>query len=293
MTTEQYRVFYQVAESGSISRAAKVLFVSQPAVTKSIKTLEKELDVILFHRDSKGVTLTREGEVLFHYVKEAFEQLGQGEKMIRQLKDGSIGTVKIGISNILCKYYFMPHLRRFHELYPNLKIEIVNRTSPETLELLEQEKIDCAIISEIGDKNLYEYHHLLEIQDIFVSKEQPPKDLMELYELGQHPLLLLEKKNSTRRSIDEYFLENQMSFHADIEISSMEFLVEFAKIGLGVAAVIGDFVQEEIREGSLYQWKVHPPMPKRSIGLLHKKGNPLSIASRAFIEYMLGVSEIK
>ena len=287
MTTEQYRVFFQVAESGSISRAAKVLFVSQPAVTKSIKTLEKELDVILFHRDSKGVTLTREGEVLYQYVKEAFDQLGQGEKMIRQLKDGSIGTVKIGISNILCKYYFMPYLRKFHESYPNLKIEIVNRTSPETLELLEQEKIDCAIISEIGDKNLYEYHHLLEIQDIFVAKEKPPTEKMAIHDLEKYPLLLLEKKNSTRRSIDEYFLENHKAFHADIEISSMEFLVEFAKIGLGVAAVIGDFVQKEIEETSLYHWNIQPPMPKRSIGLLHKKGNPLSIASRTFIDFML------
>ncbi len=87
--------------------------MSQPAVTKSIKILEKELDVILFVRTTKGVTLTSEGEVLFDYVREAFEQLSEGERRIKQLKNNDMGSVRIGISNILCKYYFIPHLKDF------------------------------------------------------------------------------------------------------------------------------------------------------------------------------------
>jgi len=218
MTTEQYKVFYQVAESGSISRAAKALFVSQPAVTKSIKILESELDVILFIRNPKGVTLTREGEVLYDYVKEAFEQLEQGEKRIRQLKNNEFGSIRIGISNILCKYYFIPYLKVFHERFPHLKIEIVNRTSPETLELLEEGKIDCAIISEVVGKTSFDYNKLMSIQDTFVSKERPPKEVMNLKELEDYPLLLLEKKNATRASFDEHFIDHQVNVNADIEI---------------------------------------------------------------------------
>lgn len=286
MTTEQYKVFYQVSESGSISKAAKALFVSQPAVTKSIKTLEKELDVILFLRNAKGVTLTREGEILYEYVKVAFDQLEQGEKRIKQLKNNDFGSVRIGISNILCKYYFIPFLKSFHEQYPKLKIEIVNRTSPETLELLEAGRIDCAIISEIGSKNLHNYNELMEIQDIFVSKEKPATDIVELKELEKYPLLLLEKKNATRASFDEFFVENHINVNVEIEISSMEFLVEFAKIGLGISAVIKEFVSVELENESLYQWKTEPKLPKRNIGLLYKKGEPLSIASKTFINFM-------
>lgn len=287
MTTEQYKVFYQVAESGSISRAARALFVSQPAVTKSIKILENELDVTLFIRNPKGVTLTREGEILYDYVKEAFEQLEQGEKRIKQLKNNEYGSIRIGISNILCKYYFIPYLKVFHERYPNLKIEIVNRTSPETLELLDSGKIDCAIISDVGGKNQFEYNSLMQIQDTFVAKDKPPKEVMDIKELENHPLLLLEKKNATRASFDEHFLDHQVNVQVDIEISSMEFLIEFAKIGLGVSAVIGNFVEDELRDGSLYEWKIEPMMPKRTIGLLYKSGEPLSIATQTFIDFMI------
>lgn len=287
MTTEQYKVFYQVAESGSISRAAKALFVSQPAVTKSIKTLEKELDVILFLRNAKGVTLTREGEILYEYVKIAFDQLEQGEKRIKQLKDNDFGSVRIGISNILCKYYFIPFLKNFHEQYPKLKIEIVNRTSPETLELLEAGRIDCAIISNVGSANLFNYNELMEIQDIFVSKDKPATKVVDLKELENYPLLLLEKKNATRAAFDEYFADHQINVNVEIEISSMEFLVEFAKIGLGVSAVIKDFVKDELQEEELYEWETNPRLPKRSIGLLYKKGDSLSIASKTFINFMV------
>ncbi len=291
MTTEQYKVFYQVAESGSISRAAKVMFVSQPAVTKSIKILENELNVILFIRNSKGVTLTREGEVLYSYVKEAFEKLEQGKKRMRQLKNNEYGSIRIGISNILCKYFFIPYLKAFHERYPNLKIEIINRTSPETLELLEMGRIDCAIISDIGRGKSYHYTSLMNIQDTFVSKNKPPEEIIDIKELENYPLLLLEKKNATRTSFDEHFLEHQVNVNVEIEISSMEFLIEFAKIGLGVSAVIGEFVEEELGNGSLYEWKVKPMLPVRSVGLLYKSREPLSIASKTFIEFMINKNQ--
>lgn len=286
MTAEQYRVFYHVVESKSISRAAKVLYVSQPAVTKSIKTLESELGVILFIRTAKGVTLTNEGEILFTYVKEAFEQLEQGEKRIRQLKDRAFGSVRIGISNILCKYYFIPFLKLFHEAYPGIKIEIINRTSPETLDLLESGRIDCAIISDAGISGNYSFEHLMDIQDTFVAKTPPYLPVIPIKQLENYPILLLEKKNATRKNYDEHFLENQVNVNVDIEISSMEFLIEFAKIGLGVSAVIGDFVQEELKSQALYEWKIEPELPKRSVGILYKNGDGLSIASKTFIRYM-------
>lgn len=286
LTAEQYRVFYHVVENKSISKAAKVLYVSQPAVTKSIKTLEGELGVVLFVRTAKGVTLTNEGEILFAYVKEAFEQLEQGERRIRQLKDRAFGSVRIGISNILCKYYFIPYLKLFHESYPGIKIEIINRTSPETLDLLDSDRIDCAIISDAGISGSYSFEHLMEIQDTFAAKNPPPMEVLPIKELENYPILLLEKKNATRKNYDEHFLENQVNVNVDIEISSMEFLIEFAKIGLGVSAVIGDFIQDELNRKELYEWKIEPALPKRSIGVLYKNNEGLSIASKTFIKYM-------
>lgn len=286
MTTELYRVFYYVAECGNISKASKILYVSQPAVSKAIKNLEEELGLPLFVRNPRGVTLTEEGQILYSYVAQAIEQINEGEKLIRQLKNQSYGTVRIGISNTLCKYYFIPYLREFHQQYPKLKIEIVNRTSPETLKLMEEGRLDCAIISDMNEKHNFEYKALMEIQDIFVASSPSPEKIMPLKALEKHPVLLLEKRNATREHLENFLLEHQINLNVDIEISSMEFLVEFAKIGLGVASVIGDFVADELQAKTLYRWETEPKIPSRTVGIFSKKPNELSIASKTLIEFM-------
>ena len=283
---EQYYNFYIVAEYGSISKAAERLYVSQPAVTKSIKNLENSLGVVLFHRTSKGVTLTGEGKILYEHVKLAFTEIHQGEKLIKKLKDKSLGVVRIGISNTLCKYYFMPYLKKFHELYPNIKIEITNRVTLETLEHLEKGLLDCAIVSRLSDEKRFHFEELMVIQDIFVAKDKAPKESMSLQELEEYPMLFLEKKNATRKYIDEYLIKNSANLQIDIEISSMEFLVEFAKIGLGVASVIENFIEDDLKEGVLHKWNINPPIKPRSIGLIYNEKTNLSIASQTFIDFM-------
>ncbi len=289
---ETYYVFYIVAEYGNISKAAKKLFVSQPAVTKSIKNLEENLGIKLFNRNSKGVLLTEEGKVLYEYVKNAYIQIEKGEKIVKQLKNKSKGVVRIGISNTLCKYYFMPFLKGFHEKYPDIKIEITNRVTLETLELLEKGSLDCAIVSKVeGVSSNLKFEELLKIQDIFVSKEKPIKSVFPLEDLKKFPMLFLEKKNATRKYIDEYLLKNNVDLEIDIEISSMEFLVEFAKIGLGVASVIENFVIEELEKKELYKWEIEPAIEPRFIGLLYNEKTNLSIASQTFIDFMKNKKE--
>lgn len=291
MTTEYYRIFYHVATIGSISGAGRSLFVTQPAVSKAIKNLETELGVVLFRRQPRGVELTSEGQVLFDHVAQAFKQFEEGEKLIKQLRDRSYGAIRIGISNTLCKYYFMPHLNAFHQVYPHLKIEIVNRTSTETIKHLEDGLLDCAIISEMFMDTEFHYEKLMTIQDIFVARRKAPKPVMQLKDLELESMLLLEKKNATREHLEEFLKKNAVQLNVDIEISSMEFLVEFAKIGLGVASVIGNFVREELTHGELYEWPINPSVPKRSIGLLYQKGEGRSIASQTFIDFMLDRKE--
>lgn len=293
MTTELYKVFYYVAESRSISKASKKLFVSQPAVSKAVKNLEEELGLPLFIRTAKGVELTIEGEFLYKHVSLAFMQLNEGQKLIKQLKERSLGTIRIGVSNTLCRYYFMPHLKNFHQAFPKLKIEIINRTSPETMALLEEGRLDFAIISDVSREKFFDYHKLLEINDIFVSKRRPPKDILPIKALEDYPMLLLEKKNATRDHLDRFLYEYQIELNVDIEISSMEFLIEFAKIGLGVATVIGDFVKPDLADETLYEWKTKPSIPTRTVGLLSKKNATLSIASRTFFDFMLGTIDNK
>jgi DNA-binding transcriptional LysR family regulator len=287
---ELYRIFYIVAECGTVSGAAQALYVSQPAVTKSVQKLEDLTGCRLFHRSSKGVRLTTEGRILFDYVKNGFGHLENGERVLKKIRDRQQGLVRVGISNTLCKYLFIPHLETFHKKYPGIRIAVVNRTSPETLKLLEQGHIDFGIISIPMDRSRFHFRELMTIQDIFVAGRRYPelKRPHTLSELTAYPLMTMEKDNVTRAYIDAHLAANSVALQPEIEVSSLEFLVEFARIGLGIAAVIGNFVQEELENELLHEIPVTPAVPPRKVGLVTPGNLPLSIAAETFIDVIRG-----
>jgi DNA-binding transcriptional LysR family regulator len=255
-------------------------------VTKSIQKLEGLTGCKLFHRSSKGVRLTTEGRILFDYVKSGFKYLESGERVLKKMRDKQQGVVRVGISNTLCKYLFIPHLEAFHREYPGIRIAVMNRTSPETLELLEQGRIDFGIISIPMDRSRFHFRELMTIQDIFVAGRKYPelRRPHSLSELASYPLMTMEKENVTRAYIDAYLSANNAVFQPEIEVSSLEFLVEFARIGLGIAAVIGNFVRKELEKGLLYEIPVTPAVPSRKVGVVTPGNLPLSIAAEAFID---------
>ena len=288
INTELYKIFYYVATYKNISKTADMLYISQPAISKSIKKLESLSKCILFKRSSKGVSLTSEGEILFEYVKEAFKNIENGEKIIEKMNNLEEGFVKIGISNTLCKYYFLPHLERFHTDYPNIKIQIINSPSPKTYLLLDEGKIDFGIISIPKGKLEYKYIELMSVHDIFVSskRHKENEESMSLSELSKLPLMLLEKDNQTRIYIDEFLSDNKVFVNPEIQIGSMDFLIEFAKIGIGIACVIKEFVQNELEDGTLHQLPLKPMPATRKIGIIQKDNIPISTAAKTFIDFL-------
>lgn len=284
--TELYRVFYTVAMAGTVSRAAANLHVSQPAVSKSVKKLEDLTGCTLFARSVKGVSLTSEGRILFDYVQQGFTHLQNGERVLKKIREKGEGVVRVGISNTLCRYYFLPRLEEFHRRYPGIRISIVNRSSPETLRLLEQGVIDFGVISIPRDASGFNFCELLTIRDIFVAGSRYPelRSPQSLAALAGYPLMMLEKNNATRDWIDGWLMAQQTELAPEIEIGSLDFLIEFARIGLGVALVIKNFVTKELSRGLLFEVPVEPAIPPRQIGIVTPKNLPLSIAAKTFIE---------
>ena len=284
--TELYRVFHIVAQCGTVSGAAGKLHVSQPAVSKSIKKLEELTGCTLFIRSSQGVRMTPEGRILFDYVALGLEHLQNGERILKKVRDRGQGLVRVGISSTLCRYYFLPHLERFHRNYPGIRIAVVNRTSPETLALLDKGVIDFGIISIPKDRSRHIFHELMPVRDVFVAGPDYPSPCgpLPLAALASHPLMLLEKDNVTRSLVNDFLAEYNVELQPEIEIGSMDFLIEFAKIGLGIALVIKSFIEDDLACGRLQEIETIPAMPERSIGIVRPKNLPLSIAAEAFIE---------
>ena len=267
----QYRIFYEVARCGNISRAAKELYISQPAISKAIGKLEESLGTRLFLRNSRGVQLTPEGNVLFQHVSDAFDSLSRGEKELKRIHDFHIGQLKIGVSNTLSKYVLLPYLKSFVEKYPHVNITIESQSTAHTLEMLEARKIDIGLVAEPRARRGLNFTPVMEIHDGFVCtpaymenltlREGPAPDI---FKTGN--IMLLDRSNMSRKHLDTYLSDRDIEVNQLLEVTDMALLIEFARIGLGIACVILDFVSDDLKNGTLMEVPLDAPIPRRVIG---------------------------
>ena len=229
---ELYKIFYTVAKLGNITRASEKLYISQPAVTMSIKKLEDLLETTLFTRTRKGVFLTDEGKVLYEYVSLAIENLQIGENRLTSLKNLESGTIRLGIGTALTKYFLMDYLKIFHEKFPKVSIDIDTVTSDKILNRLENGQIDIAIIAD--DKLDYKNFNIEYTQDIqysficnknFIELTEKP---IQLNELINYPIMLQHAHSNTRKILDKFADKNNIKFTTDIELSNYTLIIEFA-----------------------------------------------------------------
>ena len=285
-----YRIFYTVANTGNISKAAKELYISQPAISKSIQKLEESVGCKLFSRSSRGVVLTDEGKLLYEHVSEAFETLTMGEEKLKRSIELGVGHLKIGVSSTLCKYLLLPYLKEFIRQNPHISISISCQSTNDTLKLLEDNKIDIGLIGKPENLKNIHFDFLEEIEDIFVAAKDYLRNLKARGIQKDHILqssthMLLDKNNMTRQYIDDYLQENQIIIKDSIDISDMDLLIDFARIGVGVACVIKNFVREDLENGTLMEIPLGFPIHKREVGFAYKTSTKPSKSLAEFIHF--------
>lgn len=285
-----YRIFYTVANTGNISKAAKELYISQPAISKSIQKLESSVGCMLFSRSSKGVTLTEEGRLLYGYVRDAFESLSLGEEKLHRSIELGMGHLKIGVSSALCKYLLLPYLKEFIRRYPYIGISINCQSTNETLKLLEDDKIDIGLVGKPESSKNICFDFLEEIEDIFVTTKDyirtlKTRGIPKQKFLSHSTLMMLDENNMTRQYINPYLQANHIRLQDSIDISNMDLLIEFAKISMGIACVIRSFVSAELREGSLIEIPLDIPIPKRKVGFVYKEHPAPSGSLEKFVRF--------
>ena len=285
-----YRIFYTVANTGNISKAEKELYISQPAISKSIQKLEESVGCKLFSRSSRGVVLTDEGKLLYEHVSEAFETLTLGEEKLKRSIELGVGHLKIGVSSTLCKYLLLPYLKEFIRQNPHISISISCQSTNDTLKLLEDNKIDIGLIGKPENLKNIHFDFLEEIEDIFVAAKDYLRNLkargiQKDHILQSSTLMLLDKNNMTRQYIDDYLQENQIIIKDSIDISDMDLLIDFARIGVGVACVIKNFVREDLENGTLMEIPLGFPIHKREVGFAYKTTSKPSKSLAEFIHF--------
>lgn len=284
---ELYKVFYYVATTLSFSDASKQLFISQSAVSQSIKALENKLEQTLFIRSTKRVQLTTEGEILLRHVEPAMNLIKRGET---QLIDASStgGQIRIGASDTICRYFLVPYLERFHKEFPNAHIKVTNQTSFKCVELLEAGQVDLIVTNFPNSNlnNLYSFKQIAEFKDVFVANhafsELKGKKL-SFKELLNYPILMLERQSATSEFLHNQFQQYQLDLVPEIELSSNDLLIDLAKIGLGIAFIPDYCVPKKSED--LFFVDTHETLPTRQLVVAYNEHVPISKAAQEFLNY--------
>lgn len=289
---EYFKVFYYTAKLGSVTGAAGELSLSQPAVSQSLKALERSLGVALFQRASKGVRLTGEGELLYSYVEKGYEEIERGVEKVRQMRSLELGEVHIGASDMTLRFYLLPFLEAFHERYPGIKVIVANAPTPETLKLLRAGKIDFGVVSTpFAQGEDIQAEPVREIEDVFVAGRRfisYKNKMLDLQELEKLPLIYLEGSTSTRTYMDAYLSENGVAVQPEFELSTSDMIVQFALRNLGIGCVVREFAMEAVESGLLFELRFNKMIPKRQFCVVTSRKAPLGVAAGKLLEIMEG-----
>jgi LysR family transcriptional regulator, cyn operon transcriptional activator len=284
---ELYRVFYFSARASSISKAAEELYISQPAVSQSIKQLEQKLGGQLFFRSPRGIKLTEEGKVLFRYIEQAYNFILTAEHRFSEMQNLMTGEIRIGASDTICKYFLLPPMCSFHREYPGIKMQVANRTTQETIQLLKNGKVDFGIINlPVAEDPKLLIQKGPALEDCFIAGE-PFRELdgriLSLEELGKYPVLMLEKASRIRNHIDDFTRSCGVEIIPEFELGSIDLLVEFAKAGMGISCVIKDYVKKDLEEREVFEVRLKEVLPQRNLGIATLRDVPLTMAAKKFI----------
>ncbi|MEG0259775.1 MAG: LysR family transcriptional regulator [Lysinibacillus sp.] len=289
-----YRVFSIVAKSNSFSKAAKALYMTQPAVSQAIMQLEKELDTRLFNRTPKGVTLTTEGSLLYEYANSALGLLHVGEEKILEFKNLTTGQLKIGVGDTISRFFLMPYLEAFHTMYPNIKLQMLNGTTSEICNFIKSGEADVGLCNFPIEDPTLQLTPCTEVQDIFVCGEKYRTlalKSLSYEDLLKFPLIFLEKKSNSRNYVENFLIAKGIPISPEFELGSHDLVLEFARSNLGIACVTKEFSKDYLERGLLYELELSEDIPKRSIGICHLKSVPLSRASTKFVEIIKNKQE--
>jgi DNA-binding transcriptional LysR family regulator len=288
---ELYKVFYYVAKYLSFSAAANELYISQSAVSQAIKQLEEKLNTKLFFRSTKHVQLSEAGTLLFTHVEQAFHFLKIGERSINELHSLEQGELKIGASDTICKYYLLPYFKQFNLLYPKIKLNITNRPSPVCVDLLKKGLVDISVVNLAAEK-LYPGMTISKckmLHDVFVASPafaHLQSLRLVLKDIAALPILTLEKNTTTRTFLDSMFVQHNLPFEPEIQLGSVDLMIELTKIGLGISFISKEYIQKELADNQLFTLPLTTDIPPRELGIMTHDYLPVPLAAQKFIELL-------
>lgn len=289
LITNLIKYFILLHFIGSITKAANSLYISQPAITKTIKKLEAELGITLFNRGPKGVILTENGKIFYEFIKNGVESFINGEHKLTSLKNLETGTIRIGASTTVTRYFLLPFIEKFHNEFPNIDISITNSLTTRLLSDLKKGSLDLLVVNlpTANDDSLI-ITPCATLQDCFAGnlsyKEKISKEISLEDLVTNFPIITQKEPSNTRAFLNSLMAKNNISFHPKFDIVSYALVKDFAKIGMGISYITKEFAKDELENKLLFEIPIKEKIPKRNLGIVLPKNTITNFATEKFIE---------
>lgn len=278
---ELYRIFCVVVRTGNMSLAAKELFITQPAVSMSVRSLEDKMGKTLLVRGPKGIRPTAEGEMLYEGLRQALELIGATERNYLAMVSLEAGELRIGAGDTLIGRFLLGYIGRFIAAYPKINIKLV--TGGDTLRQLGAGGLDLAFVDLPADENGIEFRPVLTVHDCLIggAKYAGLRETgVDLDGLGAYALILPGRGAGARKFIDQYAAAYGVTLEPIIEMDNLP--LECARDGLGLAFAARELISRELCGGDVFEIPLRPAPPGRLVAAARPKA--LSCAARRFME---------
>ena len=285
-----YKTFYDVAKSGSISQTAKNSYTSQPAISKSIKKLEKELDTQLFYRNLSGVELTDKGRELLYFVEKSYNNLIIAERSMLETENLERGKLSIGMPSNIGSFFLFDKIMDFHQKFPNIEITIITGSTTNLINLLDTHKVDFVIDTSPINVRLDEGMKVTKLKVVqyclIVKKDTrilKTSDINSLKDLVKYPLILPISGTANRNDLDNVLKDNNTNIQNIINIHTSEMIISAVKKDLGIGYVIYNLVENEIKNNEIEVLNIKEKLPTVDINIVYAPYS-LTTAPKRFIE---------
>ena len=286
LDSRQLKAFVILARTGSFTHTARELFLTQSAVSHSMKALETDIGCRLLDRVGKKVMLTQAGEHLLKHAQIILREMTAVRDGIEHLGKWGRGRLRVGSTASICQILLPPVLREFKESFPQSLIQIEPGDSRELVIGLERQRMDLAVVLQLPTDERFEFLPLFADELVFIASPLHPwaqAGTVPRAEVAKQNLIIYRKSSHTFRLMDDYFRKEDIVLNTVIELGSMEAIKEMVKLGLGVSIMAPWAAQQELRDGSLVALSLGRRKLRRDWGILHWRGRRLTLAEETFV----------
>ena len=286
LDSRQLLAFSTLVQTGSFTETARLLNLTQSAISHSIKNLESDVHCQLVTRTGRRIHITEEGKDLFDDAQVIINQMHEARSRLQDRANWGKGRLRVGASTTACQYLIPSILREFNECFPDCILNITPADTPELVQKLQRHELDLAIIVNPNQINELIVRPLFKDELILTASMMHPyvqKKSMPMIKIAQQRFVLYNQASHTFSLVDQFFRENKLSLQNYIELGSMEAIKELIKINYGISFLASWIVEDEINSGLLARISTGQKKLMRQWGIAYSKDKKLSITEETFL----------